>query len=125
MGCVEQGLLLFQVRNELRSTINCYRRGYESAVLFGVRKSLRNHEITSGEHNVEEDKITGEEEEEAYKGAGEGQSADKELTVEQHRGEHDRMRAYYECELVKREEIIAQQRAVIKALGGGGGAGKQ
>lgn len=40
MGCIEQGLLLFQVRNELRLTVDYYRRAYESAVGYGLRKAL-------------------------------------------------------------------------------------
>lgn len=41
VGCIEQGLLLFRVRNELRMTINYYRRAYESGVKFGINKAIQ------------------------------------------------------------------------------------
>lgn len=40
VGCIEQGLLLFRIRNELRMTINYYRRAYESGVKFGLNKAI-------------------------------------------------------------------------------------
>ena len=40
IGCVEQGLLLFRVRNELRMTLSHYRKAYRAAVEFGLRKSV-------------------------------------------------------------------------------------
>lgn len=40
VGCIEQGSLLFRIRNELRMTIGCYRRLYESAIGYGLSKSF-------------------------------------------------------------------------------------
>ena len=40
VSCVEQGLLLFRIRNELRMTIGHYREAYESGVSFGLRKAI-------------------------------------------------------------------------------------
>lgn len=41
VGCVEQGLLLFRIRNELRATLDSYRRAYGSGVEFGLRKAIK------------------------------------------------------------------------------------
>lgn len=40
VSCIEQGLLLFRIRNELRMTINAYQRAYESGVKFGLNKAI-------------------------------------------------------------------------------------
>lgn len=40
IGCIEQGLLLFRIRNELRMTIKYYRKAYESGVIFGLNKAI-------------------------------------------------------------------------------------
>lgn len=40
VGCIEQGLLLFRIRNEVRSTLSAYRRLYESAIAYGLNKAL-------------------------------------------------------------------------------------
>lgn len=39
--CVERGLLLLRVRDEIRMTIDAYRTLYESSVAFGMRKALQ------------------------------------------------------------------------------------
>lgn len=53
VGCVEQGLLLFRIRNELNMTINCYRRAYESGVCFGISKAVEAEiQLEKAQHNV-------------------------------------------------------------------------
>jgi len=39
--CAERGLLLLRVRDQLRLVVNSYQLLYESAIAFGMRKSLR------------------------------------------------------------------------------------
>lgn len=41
VSCIEQGLLLFRVRDELRMTISYYRRICESGVKFGLSKAIK------------------------------------------------------------------------------------
>lgn len=41
VGCIEQGLLLFEARNEILMTIDYYRKAYESGVEFGLRKAIK------------------------------------------------------------------------------------
>jgi dynein light intermediate chain len=40
ISCSNQGLLLVRVRDELRINIECYQKLYESALSYGIRKSL-------------------------------------------------------------------------------------
>ena len=39
--CVERGLLLLRVRDEMRMTVAAYQKNYESLVAFSMRKTLR------------------------------------------------------------------------------------
>lgn len=41
INCAERGVLLLQVRNEIRMTIDAYQTLYESSVAFGMRKALQ------------------------------------------------------------------------------------
>ena len=41
VNCVERGLLLLRVRDEMRMTIAAYQTLYESSVAFGMRKALQ------------------------------------------------------------------------------------
>lgn len=41
LNCVEQGLLLLRVRDEMRMTCRTYQVLYESAIAFGLRKLLQ------------------------------------------------------------------------------------
>lgn len=41
IGCIEQGLLLYRVRNEIWHTIDCYKKAYESGVIFGLNKAVK------------------------------------------------------------------------------------
>jgi dynein light intermediate chain len=41
INCAERGLLLVRVRDEIRMTIQAYQTLYESAIAFGMRKSLQ------------------------------------------------------------------------------------
>lgn len=40
VNCIERGVLLTRVRDELRMTVAAYQTLYESAVAFGIRKTL-------------------------------------------------------------------------------------
>lgn len=40
VNCVERGLLLLAVRNEIRMTVAAYQSLYESSIAFGMRKAL-------------------------------------------------------------------------------------
>ena len=40
VNCIERGTLLTRVRDEMRMTISAYQTLYESAVAFGIRKTL-------------------------------------------------------------------------------------
>lgn len=42
VNCVDQGLLLFRVRNEFRMTLQAYKTMYESCLHFGLRFALHN-----------------------------------------------------------------------------------
>lgn len=41
INCVERGLLLLRIRDEIRMTTAAYQALYESSVAFGVRKALQ------------------------------------------------------------------------------------
>eukprot|EP00093_Oithona_nana_P008955 08955.XXX_527639_530362_1 [CDS] Oithona nana genome sequencing. len=41
INCVERGLLLLRVRDELRMTLHAYQTLYESSIAFGIRKALQ------------------------------------------------------------------------------------
>lgn len=41
INCVERGVLLLRVRDEIRVTIACYQTLYESSIAFGMRTSLQ------------------------------------------------------------------------------------
>ena len=42
VNCIDQGLLMFRVRNEFRMTLLAYKTMYESSVRFGLRFALHN-----------------------------------------------------------------------------------
>lgn len=44
VNCMDQGLLLYRVRNEFQLTLRAYASIYESSVGFGLRQALRNEE---------------------------------------------------------------------------------
>jgi hypothetical protein len=117
VGCIEQGLLLFRIRNELRMTMGCYRGLYESAVGYGLNKALeaklqlvradlelKTIPDAAGSRSESGDnsrRLSG-------LGPANQVSADNESTI--------RLREYYESELAKKDEIISQQRAIMRAL---------
>uniref|UniRef100_A0A0K2UIX9 33 kDa inner dynein arm light chain, axonemallike [Aplysia californica] n=1 Tax=Lepeophtheirus salmonis TaxID=72036 RepID=A0A0K2UIX9_LEPSM len=41
INCMERGLLLLRVRDELRMTLHAYQTLYESSIAFGIRKALQ------------------------------------------------------------------------------------
>ena len=41
INCVERGLLMLRVRDELKMTLMAYQTLYESSIAFGIRKALR------------------------------------------------------------------------------------
>ena len=41
INCVERGLLMPRVRDELKMTLMAYQTLYESSIAFGIRKALR------------------------------------------------------------------------------------
>lgn len=41
INCIERGMLLHRVRDEIRMTIAAYQTLYESSVAFGMRKALQ------------------------------------------------------------------------------------
>ncbi|KAG9511212.1 Axonemal dynein light intermediate polypeptide 1, partial [Fragariocoptes setiger] len=46
VNCTERGLMLYQVRNELRMTLDAYRSMYESGIAFNLRKAISvEHEV--------------------------------------------------------------------------------
>lgn len=49
IGCIEQGLLLYRIRNEIWHTIDCFKKVYESGVIFGLNKAIR-AELTLNAH---------------------------------------------------------------------------
>ncbi|XP_067304470.1 axonemal dynein light intermediate polypeptide 1 isoform X3 [Pseudorasbora parva] len=51
INCVERGLLLLQVRDEIRMTISAYQTLYESSVAFGMRKALQGEQGKSDAEN--------------------------------------------------------------------------
>lgn len=42
VNCIDQGLLLFRIRNEILMTLQAYRTVYESSLKFGLRFALHN-----------------------------------------------------------------------------------
>ena len=44
VNCIDQGLLLYRMRNEFRMTLHAYGIIYDSSVHFGLRQALRNEE---------------------------------------------------------------------------------
>lgn len=97
-------------------TISNYRRAYESAVGYGLRKALeaKLEAATRGDDkDDDETTVVCTQVQEQVAGEKVALEDDKEIGGQN----TDRARAYYESELAKRDEIIAQQRAVIKALG--------
>ncbi|XP_052002880.1 axonemal dynein light intermediate polypeptide 1-like [Xyrauchen texanus] len=53
INCAERGLLLLQVRDEIRMTIAAYQTLYESSVAFGMRKALQGEQGKSDmEHRI-------------------------------------------------------------------------
>ena len=44
VNCIDQGLLLYRMRNEFRMTLHAYGIIYNSSVHFGLRQALRNEE---------------------------------------------------------------------------------
>ncbi len=53
INCAERGLLLLQVRDEIRMTIAAYQTLYESSVAFGMRKALQaEHGMADMENKV-------------------------------------------------------------------------
>ncbi|NP_001103584.2 axonemal dynein light intermediate polypeptide 1 [Danio rerio] len=51
INCAERGLLLLQVRDEIRMTIAAYQTLYESSVAFGMRKALQGEQGKSDFEN--------------------------------------------------------------------------
>ncbi|XP_051721068.1 axonemal dynein light intermediate polypeptide 1 [Ctenopharyngodon idella] len=51
INCAERGLLLLQVRDEIRMTIAAYQTLYESSVAFGMRKALQGEQGKSDMEN--------------------------------------------------------------------------
>ena len=45
INCVERGLLLLRVRDELRMTLHAYQTLYESSIAFGIRKALQAEQV--------------------------------------------------------------------------------
>ena len=45
INCVERGLLLLRVRDELRMTLHSYQTLYESSIAFGIRKALQAEQV--------------------------------------------------------------------------------
>ena len=41
INCVERGLLMLRVRDELKMTLMAYQTLYESSIAFGIRKALK------------------------------------------------------------------------------------
>lgn len=125
VGCIEQGLLLFQVRNELRMTIGLYRRAYESAIGYGLSKALEAgleleeslFKISQLEAAIAQSTLLSE-----NSNGGGGLLAGTKfksappVTLRDEVDQADRLKEYYESELAKRDEIIVQQRIVIKTL---------
>lgn len=51
VNCAERGLLLLEVRNEIRTTIAAYQSLYESSIAFGMRKALMAEQRRSELHS--------------------------------------------------------------------------
>lgn len=52
INCAERGLLLLRVRDEIRMTTAAYQTLYESAIAFGMRKTLMNEQNKSEMENT-------------------------------------------------------------------------
>ncbi|XP_065332658.1 axonemal dynein light intermediate polypeptide 1 [Cloeon dipterum] len=102
LNCSEAGLLLARVRNELQMTLSTYEHLYESAIAFGIRKSLQS---VQGQEDLEET---------VYKLKGQINSLQQELTEEKARNERaqQRLREKHDAEEKKhREEVLSYKKA--------------
>ena len=45
INCLERGLLLLRVRDDLRMTLIAFQTLYESSIAFGLRKALRAEQV--------------------------------------------------------------------------------
>jgi len=102
LNCSEAGLLLARVRNEVTLTLSTYEHLYESAITFGLRKSLQS---VQGQEDLE-DTVSRLKEQ-----IGQLQ---QELTEERARNERaqQRLREKHDAEEKKhREEVLSYKKA--------------
>ena len=137
MGCIELGLVLLQVRDELRLTIGSYRRAYESGVRFGLGKAME-AELEMGRASSKVRKgsvccspalkrvgVANECLSRSSKQIDQMEAARQEGRAERWRAQQreraelrrelenvDRMRDYFKSELQKKNQIIEQQRTI-------------
>lgn len=113
VNCVEQGLLLFRVRNELRMTMNCFRRAYESGVEFGLAKAVeaeRELEHSRKQMSALQEQLR------QTKADLQIENRIVDMEVKNKLESLDRMHDHYSRELVEKNRVIERQRAIIQAL---------
>lgn len=113
VGCIEQGLLLFRVRNELQMTLNCYRKAYESGVNFGINKAI------GAELELERSRSTIEQLEKFHQDIQtefELKNRINRLELRNKLESVDKLKEYYNNEITRKDQIIEQQRSIIRAL---------
>lgn len=114
MSCIEQGLLLCRVRNELWHTIQCYEKAYESGVTFGLNKALRAELKLEEMGKLKEAEETGKASDSTTGRCS--KETEEESELRNLRDKVTRLEAHFEHELAIRNQIIEQQRAFIRHL---------
>ena len=115
VNCLERGLLLVRVRDELRMTIAAYQTLYESSIAFGMRKSLmaeqRKGEMKALISRLRTEKTELETQVDELEQRIEYMQEDEERTAEKEREEHEeemaRLRETHDSLKSSLEELLA------------------
>lgn len=105
--------MLFRIRNEFRTTLNYYKKAYESGVEFGLNKAIEAEMILS-RNNVNVRAVP--QQNNNNNNDDDLRNRISEIELRNKLESVDRMKEYYKVEITKRDQVIEQQRATIKAL---------
>lgn len=113
VGCIDQGLLLFRIRNEFKMSLRHYERAYESGVTFGLNKAISSeHKLKLLEASMEQVNLSSRQIEEKCQ----SESQMRDLEVKNKLDKLDRTVEYYQKQLAIRDKVIEHQRATIRAI---------
>lgn len=113
VGCIEQGLMLFRIKNELMMTLDCYKRVYESGVTYGLNKAIRADQKSQLLQASLEEANTSHNQ---LKANNQLDGQLKDLEVRNKLDKLDKSVVYYEKQLAIKDMVIERQRATILAI---------